>query len=159
MTMEKPYYSQQPMGTPQMSVQQGNRNAKNLPLHNGEREWSEGLCGCTDDCGTFCVACWFPCISYGKNKRRVDHLNSKGYPDPEHGGCCNSDCMVHGCLTGCLGLGWILQIGVRSNIRTRYSIKGGGCGDCMSAWCCAPCELTQGSREIELEEQSFSGHH
>ena len=47
------------------------------------------------------------------------------------------------------------QIGTRSSVRTRYRIKGGGCGDCMASWCCMPCELTQESREMELEEQSM----
>jgi Cys-rich protein (TIGR01571 family) len=47
------------------------------------------------------------------------------------------------------------QIGSRGNIRDRYRIEGGGCGDCMSAWCCTPCELTQESRELELEEKAL----
>lgn len=43
----------------------------------------------------------------------------------------------------------------RGNTRARYNIKGGGLGDCCTAFCCLPCDLTQESREIELEEQSF----
>lgn len=46
-------------------------------------------------------------------------------------------------------------MGVRGNLRNRYRIEGGGCGDCCTAWCCAPCELTQESRELELEERSM----
>jgi len=57
------------------------------------------------------VACFCPCIVYGKVKHRYEHLNSKGYPDPEDGGgCCSSDCMIHGFLSWC-GFGWILQVG------------------------------------------------
>ena len=46
-------YNQQPMATMGMNVPNGgNRNAKNLPFdRNGEREWSNGLCGCGSDCG------------------------------------------------------------------------------------------------------------
>lgn len=43
----------------------------------------------------------------------------------------------------------------RGEVRARYGIDGGGCGDCCAAWCCAACDLTQVSREIELEEKSF----
>jgi Cys-rich protein (TIGR01571 family) len=47
------------------------------------------------------------------------------------------------------------QIGSRGDTRDRYGIRGGTCGDCLSAWCCRPCALTQERREIELEEHSF----
>jgi len=47
------------------------------------------------------------------------------------------------------------QIGSRGDVRDRYGIRGGGCGDCLGTWCCGPCALTQERREIELEEHSF----
>lgn len=50
-----------------------------------------------------------------------------------------------------------LQIGNRGSIRERYRIKGGSFGDCCTVFCCSPCELTQESRELDLEEQSFPG--
>ncbi|TFK33668.1 PLAC8 family-domain-containing protein [Crucibulum laeve] len=136
----------------------GNRNAKNLPVEADGREWSSGLFDCCDDMGT-CLISWFlPCIMYSKIKHRYEHLNNKGFPDPEQGGSiCTSDCMLHGCITGCCGMGWILQMSTRGSIRGRYNIKGGGCGDCCTAFCCTPCELTQEARELELEEQSFRG--
>ncbi|KIM38033.1 hypothetical protein M413DRAFT_448072 [Hebeloma cylindrosporum] len=151
-------YTQQPGAQPAM-VAAGNRNVKNLPVGADGREWSNGLCGCCDDAGTCIVACFCPCIVYSQVKHRYEHLNSKGYPDPEHGGgCCNSDCMIHGLIAWC-GFGWILQMAQRTSIRGRYNIKGGGCSDCCSAYCCTPCELTQESRELQLEEESFGGKH
>ena len=125
------------------------------------------------------IAWCFPCITYANIKHRYEHLNTKGFPDPEHGGSfCNSDCIIHGAITGCCGMGWIFQVsslsyysqalpvliifsqmGQRGSIRQRYNIKGGSCGDCCTALCCTPCELTQEARELELEEQSFGGHH
>ncbi|KAF8157207.1 PLAC8 family-domain-containing protein [Crassisporium funariophilum] len=141
-----------------MSVAAGNRNVKNLPVGGDGREWSNGLCGCCGDFGTCLVACCCPCIIYGKVKNRYEHLNSKGYPDPNKGGCCSSSCMVHGLLVWC-GVGFIMQMMNRSSVRGRYNIKGGGCGDCCSAFCCTPCELTQESRELELEEQTYGGKH
>ncbi|KAF8589183.1 PLAC8-domain-containing protein [Ramaria rubella] len=151
------YYNQQPGATPQMQMNAGgNRNAKNVPFNStGEREWSNGLCDCCGDCGTCCIAWFCPCIVYSQNKSRIEHLEKWGFPHPSGGKSCSGDCCIHCLLTGCGGWGWILQMGVRSSIRMRYRIQGGSCGDCFSAWCCTPCELTQGSRELELEEQSM----
>jgi len=134
----------------------GNRNAKNLPEGKDGREWSHSFCGCCDEPGT-CIKAWCcPCIVYGQNKRRYNHLTNQGVPDPEHGGgCCSGPCWLHCCITSFFGLGCLLQMGLRGDIRGRYHIKGGGCGDCLAAWCCHACELTQGEREIALEEDSF----
>ncbi|KAJ7587033.1 PLAC8 family-domain-containing protein [Mycena floridula] len=133
----------------------GNRNPKNLPFgEDGTREWSSGLFDCFDDAGTCFTAWCCPCIVYGQNKQRLDHLAMKGYPDPEHGGCCTGDCMIHA-LASCCGFGCILACANRGSIRARYRIQGGSFGDFFSAWCCAPCELTQESQELLLEERSF----
>ncbi|KAF9547468.1 PLAC8-domain-containing protein [Agrocybe pediades] len=140
-----------------MSVGGGNRNVKNLPMNADGRAWSHGFCDCFGDCGTCVVACCCPCIVYGQVANRYEHLTQQGFPDPDKGGCCNSACMIHGLLTACLGAGFIMQFMKRGDIRSRYNISGGGCGDCMAAWCCAPCELTQESRELQLEEESFGG--
>lgn len=60
---------------------------------------------------------------------RVNHLRDKGYPHPEGGESCGSDCMVHGLITCFTGLGWILQIPLRNDVRERYRIRGSGGGD------------------------------
>ncbi|PVG00811.1 PLAC8-domain-containing protein [Serendipita vermifera] len=134
----------------------GNRNVKNIPFDSkGEREWSNGLCSCFGDCLTCIVAAWCPCIVFSQNKTRLQHMETQGYPHPEGGESCGSDCMLHCLLTACLGAGWILQIGNREKIRSRYRIEGGTCGDCCVSWCCHSCALTQESRELELEERSM----
>ncbi|KAJ7281372.1 PLAC8 family-domain-containing protein [Mycena rebaudengoi] len=134
----------------------GNRNAANKMFDaNGKREWSHGLCDCFGDFGTCCVAWWCPCITYGKNKARLQHLTAQGFPDPEGGGSCNGPCWGYCCLTTFTGFGFILQAINRGEVRARYSIDGGGCTDCLASWCCTPCDLTQASREIELEEKSL----
>jgi Cys-rich protein (TIGR01571 family) len=51
---------------------------------------------------------------------------------------------------------WAAQINTRAEVRQRYSIRGGACGDCFKSWCCRSCTLTQERREIEVEEYSFS---
>jgi len=48
------------------------------------------------------------------------------------------------------------QMGGRTDVRNRYDIRGGPVGDFFDSVCCLPCALTQESREIELEEKSFS---
>ncbi|RDB17453.1 Protein PLANT CADMIUM RESISTANCE 3 [Hypsizygus marmoreus] len=154
----QPVY-QQPAATQGMNVVQGgNRNVKNLPSDAKGREWSHGLCDCCSDSGTCILALCCPCVIFAQNKKRSDHLTHKGVPDPESGGgFFSQDCFVHGCLTALTGMGWVLQLGTRSNARLHYAIKGGACGDCLVHACCTPCALTQESREIELEEQSFGG--
>ena len=118
---------------------------------------------------------WCPCIVFGKNKQRLRNLKTHGTPLPGGGDCCDGDCCFY-CGLGLFGLGWVLQVcldvdkmhihgpsnlpasaqvGSRGDVRDRYNIRGGTCGDCCSSWCCAPCALTQERREIELEEYSF----
>ncbi|CAG7847057.1 SubName: Full=Uncharacterized protein {ECO:0000313/EMBL:CCA68207.1} [Serendipita indica DSM 11827] len=153
---QQPMYTQQPSATPGMTmVAGGNRNAENKPYDSkGEREWSNGLCGCFGDCLTCCVATWCPCIVYGQNKSRIEHLEAQGYPHPDGGDSCGGDCCLHAFLS-CFGFGWVLQIGSREKIRHRYKIAGGCFGDCCASCCCNPCALTQESRELELEERSM----
>ncbi|KAJ6454354.1 PLAC8 family-domain-containing protein [Mycena sanguinolenta] len=139
-----------------MQIGGGNRNAAGKPLNSdGKREWSHGFCGCFEECGTFCYSCWCPCIVHGKNKQRIDHLNANGTPDPDGGSCCSGACWAFCCLHLLAGAGCILECMNRGEVRRRYGIDGGSCGDCLSAWCCPACDLTQVSREIELEEKSF----
>ncbi|TDL24553.1 PLAC8-domain-containing protein [Rickenella mellea] len=134
------------------------KNAKGIPYGaDGNREWSNGLFGCFDDCGT-CLLSWCcPCIVYAQNKSRYEHLDRQNGPHPSGGDSCNGDCFIHGCLTF-WGCGWVLQMGQRGTLRHRYRISGGGCGDCLTACCCTPCELTQEAREIELEESVYRGN-
>ncbi|KAI0279927.1 PLAC8 family-domain-containing protein [Russula aff. rugulosa BPL654] len=133
----------------------GNRNAKNRPIgSNGKRDWSHGICSCFGSCGTCCMSCWCPCIVFGKNKQRLRNLNTHGTPLPGGGSACDGDCCLY-CGLGFCGLGWVLQIGSRGEVRDRYSIDGGACSDCCCSFWCGPCALTQERREIESEEYSF----
>ncbi|TFL02845.1 PLAC8 family-domain-containing protein [Pterulicium gracile] len=156
---QQPYQQQQQYqaGPTMQASQGGNRNAKNMPEDGDGRDWSSGICSCADG-GACCVSFFCPCITYGKVKHRYEHLHEKGYPDPEHGGgCCSGACWGHCLLTSCFGMGWVLQIFNRTDIRKRYNIKGSGCGDCCMSFWCNPCALSQQSHELELEEQSFQG--
>ncbi|KAG6872446.1 hypothetical protein C0995_009703 [Termitomyces sp. Mi166 len=154
-----PYGSQQPIvqqPTASHGMLVNPKNSLNKPDIDGEgREWSHGLCAC-NGAGTCCLAWCLPCILYGSNRKRMSYLERNGAPDPDHGGVCNNHCCIYGLLTVCLGIGCILQIGNRGNIRSRYDIKGGGCTDCLTSCFCSPCALTQEKGEIELEEKALA---
>jgi Cys-rich protein (TIGR01571 family) len=48
------------------------------------------------------------------------------------------------------------QMRSRDIARERYGIRADAYGNCLTAYFCRPCSLTQERREIELEENSFS---
>ncbi|EAU82268.2 hypothetical protein CC1G_08880 [Coprinopsis cinerea okayama7 len=146
----------QPPPTAPMNMGGGNRNVRGLPYDaNGQREWSHGLLGCFGDIKTCCLASWCPCLAHARNRRRLHHLETTGQPDPDRDGLCGPDGWLYTCLEVACDMGWILQIGTRAAIRQRYNIRGSDGGDCMAAFCCQACDLVQGSRELELEEDSF----
>ncbi|KAJ6619427.1 PLAC8 family-domain-containing protein [Mycena sp. CBHHK59/15] len=141
----------------------GSRNAKNLPMVDGQREWSNDVFDCLADPLT-CLVSWFlPCVSYGRLMARYQALeNSVG---PSHHVCVDLTSYAikadtHSPTDGvaqCFGCGGLVGMGGRQLIRSRYAVRGDGATDCLLSCCCAPCALTQESREIELEEQSL-GH-
>ncbi|KAF7326517.1 HD domain-containing protein [Mycena sanguinolenta] len=161
MVDQKPYQSQQPMPTVGMQIGGGgNRNA----LWEASQQRRETrlelrslrmLRGVRHFIAQVCYACWCPCIVHGKNKQRLEHLNNNGTPAAEGGSACSGACWAFCCLHMFTGAGCILECMNRGEVRGRYGIEGGACGDFMAAWCCLTCDLTQVSREIELEEKSF----
>jgi len=133
-------------------------NAKGLPRNaDGEREWSHGLFECGNDPMTFVISFFLPCITYSTNKSRVEYLEVNGKPHPEGGDPVTNDTIFHGALTMCGRWGWLLQIGTRQNLRSRYHIQGAQTDDILLSCCCAPCALTQEAQEIALEEQAVTG--
>ncbi|PPQ85919.1 hypothetical protein CVT25_014796 [Psilocybe cyanescens] len=150
--------STQPQAGPQMVINGGgNRNALNLPVDNeGKRDWSFGLLDCFGDMNKCCLACWCPCLAHGQNRRRLQYLNVNGVPDPDRRRIiAEGDSILYACIEVACDMGWILQIETRRNIRNRYNIRGSGTSDCCAPFCCQSCDLIQGSRELELEEESF----
>ncbi|KAH6914515.1 PLAC8-domain-containing protein [Coprinopsis sp. MPI-PUGE-AT-0042] len=140
-----------------MTVQGGNRNSKNVPMTAEGRAWSNSLFSCLEEPVTFIVSCFAPCVVYGRVKHRYEYLEAKGMADPTEGGeLITNDTIMHG-AANCCALGFIFQMGNRQNIRTRYNVQGDSVMDLLTSCCCAPCALTQESREIELEEESL-GH-
>ncbi|KAJ7598429.1 PLAC8-domain-containing protein [Mycena floridula] len=151
------YSQQQPLPVPGMtvgSVDRLNVNNQSIGL-DGKRNWSNGFFSCCNEAGTCMLACFCPCIVYGKNKQRLEYLTERGQPHPDHGGsCCSGDCMMHTCLN-CFGVACFLQCMTRGDMRKRYGIRGNAFMDFCAAMWCTPCELSQESQELRLEEGSF----
>jgi len=101
------------------------------------------------------IVSWFaPCVMYGKNKTRREALEQTGRPHAEGGEILGNDTITYAALN-CFGCGWILGMSNREATRGRYRIDGDSASDCFLSCCCAPCSLTQESRELELEEQAL----
>ena len=152
--------TQEPMARPTMDP----RNTINIPMNHPrqpqqthvirvKRGWSNSLYRCNNDCGTCCKAFWCPWMVYANIQSRVRHVEHYGYAHPDGGDSVNCDCLLH-CGLSLLCLGCVLQIPQRETVRTRYGIRGDVCNDCMVSCCCMPCELTQESLEIGLEEKN-----
>ncbi|KAF2439427.1 PLAC8-domain-containing protein [Karstenula rhodostoma CBS 690.94] len=113
-----------------------------------KQDWHHSGSGCCSPMGTCCLSWWCPCMQYGKTRHRSKNDgNMQGYS------CCNSSCMAF-CGLACLGISFILPMMNRSDIRAKYHLKGNGCGDCLCACCCTPCDLTQQEKEVSYREES-----
>ncbi|KAJ7086863.1 PLAC8 family-domain-containing protein, partial [Mycena belliarum] len=152
------YSDEQPLAAPPMQIAPGgSRNFKGMAIVDGEREWSNGIFECCGDPLTFLVSCFVPCIVYGRNRTRFQALETYGAVSADAvDGIIGGDSIMY-CAAQCIGCGGIVGMLGRGQTRTRYSINGSVVNDCLVSCCCAPCELTQESREIEQEEQSL-GH-
>jgi Cys-rich protein (TIGR01571 family) len=57
-----------------------------------------------------CFACWCPCISHAQTKKRLRHLNEKGFPDPLPNEITIKDCLLDALLAVTCEMDWILQV-------------------------------------------------
>nr|XP_027099530.1 protein PLANT CADMIUM RESISTANCE 2-like [Coffea arabica] len=117
---------------------------------NRNNDWSTGLCDCTQDCRSCCLACWCPCVAFGRIAEIVDRGQSS---------CCKMGCIF--CLLGLLllnhgSLSWIVSMGYRTKIRQQYGIMGGSCHDCILHFCCERCALCQEYRELQFQGYDVS---
>jgi hypothetical protein len=56
---------------------------------------------------------WCPCLAHARNRRRLEHLQRTGQPDPDRNGLCGPDGWLYACLEAACDVGWILQVGFR----------------------------------------------
>lgn len=103
-------------------------------------EWSSGPFDCSQDCNSFALALFCPCILYGRN---VNIMKKKGVCRPACVYCCCRFTLFKSCALGTI---------TRIRIRARYGIVGDSTGDCLMHCCCSPCALSQEYREITKRE-------
>ncbi|KAF2748507.1 PLAC8-domain-containing protein [Sporormia fimetaria CBS 119925] len=110
-----------------------------------KEEWHNSCASCCLPFST-CLLSWFcPCMVYGRMRHRVKNGNLNEYST------FNPSCAAFCGLT-CLGVGFILPMISRGDMRAKYALKGDACTDCLLACCCAPCDLTQQDKEAEHRE-------
>ena len=98
-------------------------------------QWTHGLFGCFDDCGTcLCAYCCTPCL-FHSNAGRV------GVPC----GCC---------IWYIPFLNWFCQASVRGKVRQRRNIPGDLLTDCLVHCCCHCCALAQETQELDFADRS-----
>jgi len=96
-----------------------------MPLWQGDKEWTSGLCSCFDDCG-ICLCGWFCTPCYG---------------------CCLASKLGEYC---CVPY-WTGFVPLRQKVRMMRGIRGSICGDCLVSCCpcTVPCTLCQMAREMK----------
>lgn len=146
---------QQPVSTPQMTVE-GARNPKSLEVGlDGKREWNYSLLGCAERPGLTAAACFCPCIVYSQNHHRLTSLTATGQPT-ESTQPISLWCGIYALAPQLFGVGQVfMQCFSRYQTRARYGIRGNEVSDAVIAALCTSCSLVQESREIEEEEQAL----
>eukprot|EP01012_Entosiphon_sulcatum_P048118 TRINITY_DN6622_c0_g1_i1.p1 TRINITY_DN6622_c0_g1~~TRINITY_DN6622_c0_g1_i1.p1 ORF type:complete len:135 (+),score=24.49 TRINITY_DN6622_c0_g1_i1:51-455(+) len=104
----------------------------------GPREFDYGLCDCCDDIPQ-CLLVWTsPCVAFGRTHSIVEHGDDSAWV---------TWCCIYTAVQYFLGLGCILHIMTRSNVRKKYNIEGALWKDILFVWCFGPCALQQITRQ------------
>jgi len=93
-------------------------------------DWSNGLCGCFNDCGICIVSYIVPCYTFGKNAEAL-----------------GESCMLCG-LASLFGLPLVIFGALhRQKMREAKSIEGSLVGDIVAYLCCPLCAIVQMRQE------------
>lgn len=101
--------------------------------------WSTGLFDCFDDYKSCCLTLWCPCVSVG----RVTEIVNEGVVSCRSSGTLYT-LLIFVCGCTCCYTAWN-----RSKLRTRYSLEGQHCNDCLTHCLCEECAMCQEYRELE----------
>ncbi|KAL7897232.1 PLAC8 family domain-containing protein [Trichoderma sp. SZMC 28014] len=114
-----------------------------------ENGWANGFFDCFSPADLCLKTSFFPCVTYGKTQARLrNKMDSYS--------CCNGSCCAFAVLLHC-GLQCILTTMQRSELRSKYNLEGGGCGDCCRSCWCTCCVLMQNEKEAEERESILRG--
>eukprot|EP00253_Pinus_taeda_P036720 PITA_36720 len=101
--------------------------------------WTAGLCGCGDDCGSCCLTCWCPCITFGQIAEIVDSGSTS----------CGVSGTVYALLLYFTGCACCYSCFYRKRLRSKFNLEEKPCGDCLVHFCCESCALCQEYRELK----------
>lgn len=96
------------------------------------RQWSHGLFGCFDDCGTCLVTYFCHCYTAGKNAEAV-----------------GDSCLLCGLATFVPLANIFFMAQIRSKIREQKGIDGTFLNDILATCCCPLCMLVQSAQEVK----------
>lgn len=96
------------------------------------RQWSHGLFGCLDDCGTCLVTYFCHCYTAGKNAEAV-----------------GDSCLLCGLATFVPLANIFFMAQIRSKIREQKGIDGTFLNDILATCCCPLCMLVQSAQEVK----------
>ncbi|CAG8514495.1 8868_t:CDS:2 [Ambispora leptoticha] len=119
----------------QPQMMQTNIQGTSTPAPTQPMTWKHGLFDCFNNMGDCCLACWCPCIIYGKTKSKADGSD-------ETAQCCCFFCAM------CIGFWCCLGTVNRGDLRNKKNIQGGLIEDAAIWWCCTPCALVQEHQEF-----------
>ncbi|KAL6887939.1 PLAC8 domain-containing protein [Trichoderma evansii] len=109
----------------------------------GASQWSSSLFDCFSPIETCLLACYLPCIVFGRTHHRVNKSGKlEGY-EPV-----NTSCLLF-CIPG---LHCILASMQRASIREKYNLEGTCIEDMAKSYCCACCNLIQLDKESAHRE-------
>ena len=107
--------------------------------------WTESLCGCLNDIPLCCYGCWCCCCLYGHNAAKLTSQPA-----------CWIHCTLYS-LMSAVGCCCLLHTIRRGQMREKYSLEEGDCGDCMITCCCPSCAICQETREMKVRGKTADG--
>eukprot|EP01012_Entosiphon_sulcatum_P034174 TRINITY_DN432_c0_g1_i1.p1 TRINITY_DN432_c0_g1~~TRINITY_DN432_c0_g1_i1.p1 ORF type:complete len:129 (-),score=17.74 TRINITY_DN432_c0_g1_i1:286-672(-) len=111
-----------------------------------QRQFQYSLCSCCDDI-PLCLLTWcLPCVTYGRTQSLVEKGDDSSWV---------MWCAIWSVVQYFTGMGCVLQIMTRNNLRKKNNIDGSMCGDICTVCWCPLCQLQQEAREVG--QQGCSG--
>ena len=94
-------------------------------------DFTNGICGCFNNCGITVMTYACPCYISGKTAESV-----------------GKSCAVFGLLSLCPPIGTVTDAMVRGAVREKYNIDGSFIGDLLCHCCCPCCAIVQNAAEV-----------
>mmetsp|Transcript_30642 Transcript_30642/g.98019 ORF Transcript_30642/g.98019 Transcript_30642/m.98019 type:complete len:140 (-) Transcript_30642:303-722(-) len=106
-------------------------------------EWAVGPWDCCSDPGAGALVCCCAPCALGQIKEMVTTGNASAGFIGDMETCC-----LYLLVEGCTGCGFLISMGVRTELRNKYKLPETPCGDCLFNCCCPCCAITQELKEV-----------